>query len=83
MFGLSGSGLREVFKWAQLQLGFSEHLFVIHTLRHGAATFVSSSYSLVQIMELGRWISMDTLKTYVQSSLLSWLRSFRLMFQTW
>ena len=66
VFGVLVSGLLEDFKWAQLQLGFSEHLFVIHSLRHGAATFDSSSYSLVQIMELGRWKSMDTLKTYVR-----------------
>jgi integrase len=69
VFAFSPDFLRRLMRNACVQLGVGHSAYVPHSLRHGGATadfLLSGSIERVQFR--GRWKSMESLRTYVQTA---------------
>lgn len=69
MFAFSPDFLRRLMRNACVQLGVGHTAYVPHSLRHGGATadfLLAGSIERVQFR--GRWKSMESLRTYVQTA---------------
>ena len=69
LFGSYASCLLEGFKLAQETLGFHPPRFVMHSLRHGGASYdFLRGHSLDQIVLRGRWSGLPITRRYIQES---------------
>jgi hypothetical protein len=57
------------FRWAQIEIGYADHVFVIHSTRHGGAThdFMTGKRNVSGIKVRGRWRSYQALQIYLQA----------------
>jgi hypothetical protein len=69
-FGVSYDQAATALQEAAAALGVSHLGFVLHSLRHGAAAHARwvERQSVEEIAELGRWKSLDGLRTYLQTA---------------
>ena len=69
LFGQLRKHLLLHFKQAQVRLGFVMALFVLHSLRHGGASFDHmAGRPINDTMMRGRWSGLKITKTYIQES---------------
>jgi integrase len=69
IFAFSPDYLRRALRQSCLELGISHCHYVPHSLRHGGASadFLTNG-SIARVQFRGRWKSMESLRTYVQSA---------------
>ena len=70
LFGESRSVLLDLFRDAQLWLGLPSAVYVIHSLRHGGASydFIAGVLSIDKVIIRGRWAGLPITRRYIQES---------------
>ena len=69
LFGSLRRPLLEEFARAQIELGFPVPIFVLHSLRHGGASFdFLTNVPIEKIMVHGRWAAIKITRRYIQES---------------
>ena len=69
LFGSLRRTLLEEFARAQIELGFPVPIFVLHSLRHGGASFdFLTNVPIEKIMVHGRWAAIKITRRYIQES---------------
>lgn len=69
LFGSLRRTLLKEFARAQIELGFPVPIFVLHSLRHGGASFdFLTNVPIEKIIVHGRWVAIKVTRRYIQKS---------------